>query len=320
MGQKARVYYSEPNVDVDPWDCDYFAFPRPKLISEKDVELHDLRPEIFSESNPYKLETHGFPAVKHQSSLVSKHGSAVALKKLSEDIRDIYLPELFELVKQVTGCRKVLATNVGVRDGTAESAQDLMAQTTCGIPVDREKTDLTKPMIPSDVEMKIPPARAMHIDYSPDGVRQMIRNMRPSIIEEAKDIIAAEDEGRPARRYAWYSIWRPIKTVKRDPIIVLDPATYNPQEELIEFVNKQPSVLGDYLAGLYVLAPRATEGHKWRWISNQQNDEVLFIQFFDSYAAREGRPVGTPHGSPLLDGVDDEDPRESIEARVVAFW
>ncbi len=44
------------------------------------------------------------------------------------------------------------------------------------------------------------------------------------------------------------------------------------------------------------------------------------MQFYDSWAEREGRPLGSPHGSPELLGIGSGEHRESVETRVVAFW
>lgn len=40
------------------------------------------------------------------------------------------------------------------------------------------------------------------------------------------------------RRYALYNIWRPLRTVKRDPIAVYDARTIGRERDLIEHVYK----------------------------------------------------------------------------------
>jgi GA4 desaturase len=166
----------------------------------------------------------------------------------------------------------------------------------------------------------------VHIDSSPDGARQTLRNKRKDIVEEARDIVEAEDEalaaGQPydGRRYAMYSVWRPLKTVKRDPIIMCDPNSIDVKRDLVESRNKSPGVKGDYLSGVSMLQLGNAEKQKWYWIREQEPDEVLFLQFYDSYAEQEGLPIGVPHGSPELIGVEEQEVRESVEARVIAFW
>ena len=89
----------------------------------------------------------------------------------------------------------------------------------------------------------------MHIDYSPDGARQILRNVRSDVREGAKDIIEAEDkavaEGKDVsdyegRRYGMFSVWRPLKKVLRDPVAVCDPNSIDFDRDLVELlINNQ---------------------------------------------------------------------------------
>lgn len=176
---------------------------------------------------------------------------------------------------------------------------------------------------------KIGPARSVHIDYSPDGARQILRNVRGDVIESAKDIIEAEDAAVAAgkdianyegRRYGMFSVWRPLNKVTRDPVAVCDPHSIDFERDLAEYVNKQPSDNGDYLAGLSMLRGDRAESQKWHYISEQDVDEVFIFQFYDSYAIREGRPWGAPHGGVSFVGKDEDEPRNSVEARCVVVW
>lgn len=69
-----------------------------------------------------------------------------------------------------------------------------------------------------------------------------------------------------------------------------------------------------------MLQGKNAQSQRWHYIREQNPDEVLFIQFFDSHAEKEGRAIGTPHGSPVLLGAEEEDLRESVEVRVLALW
>jgi hypothetical protein len=86
----------------------------------------------------------------------------------------------------------------------------------------------------------------------------MIRCNRRDIAEAAADIIAAEDEAAVegkeynGRRYALFSVWRPLKTVGRDPISVCDSNSIVPKRDLVEFFNKHAGGMEIFLAGSYV--------------------------------------------------------------------
>jgi hypothetical protein len=319
-----RIFYAEPDISSDPWDCGFFAAPKPKSLLRKDVVLHNIRSDGLDK---YKLDTHGFEIAKHKSALLNSPEYSIDSFKDDAILTNNYFPEVEHIVKCTTGARKVFVLNCAVRDDAPKDPDEPgKTDGPCGIPIDPDKFDLGQPILPS-VAPKVGPARQVHIDYSPDGARQILRNVRATILDEAKDIIEAEDaaslpEEYQGRRYAFYSVWRPLQTVQRDPLTVLDPASFNAKQELVEFVNKQPGVNGAFIAGLHMLKGDNADSHRWCYIPDQENDEVLIIQVFDSYASKEGRPVGTPHGSPeMLDKVyADREGRRSVEVRVAAFW
>ncbi|KAE8441333.1 hypothetical protein EG329_005482 [Mollisiaceae sp. DMI_Dod_QoI] len=331
--QLARIQYLEPETSVDPWDCNYFAIPKAKDIIHSIQPLKDLRPEIFSPSNPYKLSTHAFTAVKHQSKLDIAGGEAYDKDKAF----DILIPEVKDILKSVTGAKIVHVLGMGMRlkqpdpDTIPLRDRDPNAPPErCGIDLKVKGIDMTKPYMGGWTEKdQVGPARSVHIDYSPDGARQILRNVRGDVIESAKDIIEAEDAAVAAgkdiahydgRRYAMFSVWRPLRKVTRDPVAVCDPNSIDFERDLVEHINKQPSDKGDYLAGLSMLRGSHADTQKWHYISEQDIDEVLIFQFYDSYAIREGRPWGAPHGGISLVGKEDGELRNSVETRCIAVW
>ncbi|KUJ22860.1 uncharacterized protein LY89DRAFT_777884 [Mollisia scopiformis] len=331
--QLARIQYIEPEVSVDPWDCNYFAIPKAKETIHSIQPLNDLRPEVFSSNNLYKLATHAFTAVKHQSKLDIAGGEGHDREKAAATL----IPEIQDIIKSATGAKTVHVLGLGLRmkepdpDTITLRERDPNAPPErCGIDLKATEMDLTKPYMGGYTgKDKIGPARSVHIDYSPDGARQILRNVRGDVIESAKDIIEAEDAAAAAgkdiaqydgRRYGMFSVWRPLKKVTRDPVAVCDPNSIDFERDLAEHINKQPSDGGDYLAGLSMLRGNYADTQKWHWISEQDVDEVFIFQFYDSYALREGRPWGAPHGGVTLVGKEDGEVRNSVEARCVAIW
>jgi hypothetical protein len=55
---------------------------------------------------------------------------------------------------------------------------------------------------------------------------------------------------------------------------------------------------------------------------NQEPDEVLIIQLFDSEAERNGLGVagGVMHSSVHIEGTEMEEARESVEVRCTVIW
>ena len=302
---------------------DYVPSP-PKSVLTHDNLLHDIGPEIFRDSAPFSLETHAFTAVKHKSIL---HSPAYTKQSFFSEgtISEIYNPEVISLVKFVTGAKDVLIITNSLRSKeVVPRAKDTKVPPVANV----SRWDMKKPMISGlgDQNSRLTPVRSVHIDYTPESARIILRNFNPAVWEAAKDIIEAEDDAAASgaeykgRRYAFLSIWRPLRTVTRDPLAVCDPNTIDPERDLVYHPFKRPSLKGDYLAGPTFLNGTRAQSQKWYWIKEQKEDEVYFLQFFDNYAEKEGRPLGVPHCSPELLDVNSEETRESIETRVIAFW
>jgi len=234
-----------------------------------------------------------------------------------------------ELLKTVTGAKSVHIIACDQRRKKApilEADEVRPKDLPCGIDLPIHEMDLSKPRVGGAKSgANFDPARSAHIDYSPKRAGTMIRHNRRDIAEAPKDVIVAEDEAAAlkteynGRRYALFSVWRPLKTMGRDPISVCDPNSIVPKRDLVEFFNKQPGENGDFISGLHILKGNHAKEQRWYWIREHRDDEVFVIQFFDSHA-EEGRPLGPPHVSPELLDVGEGDRRGSVEARCLALW
>jgi len=125
-------------------------------------------------------------------------------------------------------------------------------------------------------------------------------------------------------RWAMFSVWRPLKTVKRDPLALSDCRTF-PKEDYVDFKVLFPTGVEEEESDTHrteVYLAYGSDNHSWHWISNQQSDEVLVIQLFDSEAEKNGLGVagGVMHSSVELDGTQEEEARESIEVRCMVIW
>ena len=176
------------------------------------------------------------------------------------------------------------------------------------------------------------PVRGVHCDYTLKGLQNIIRlSNRSRINSKASEAIEALNYstkmGTPydGPRFAAYSIWRPVKTVRRDPIAVAAWKSIA-AEDFVKFDYRAPAEggKGEYLIEALSVKPAkgGYDGHRWYWLPMQEPDEVLVIKLADSESEiRKGEvSPGTAHGSPVLNDVENEDPRESIEVRVLAFW
>jgi hypothetical protein len=91
------------------------------------------------------------------------------------------------------------------------------------------------------------------LDYAPNGARTHIRKYHTRVAELTSKIIEAEDrliakgislaelkDHYNGPRWAMFSVWRPLKTVKRDPLALSDCRTF-PKEDYVDFKVSFPS-------------------------------------------------------------------------------
>ena len=107
-------------------------------------------------------------------------------------------------------------------------------------------------------------------------------------------------------------VWRPLKTVCKDPIAVADAASV-PDTDLVAaaIIHKETG------HRLESWAIKPNPAHRWYFKYAQRPDEVLLIKCFDSDASVARR---APHCA-----VEDPDEtasecRESIEVRCLVFY
>jgi hypothetical protein len=110
---------------------------------------------------------------------------------------------------------------------------------------------------------------------------------------------------------ASYQVWRPIKTILKDPLGVAD-ANSVPDSDLIGAALIYPNRKGE----TYAVLPNPA--HKWYYKYAQRPDEVTLIKCFDS--TTDGRARRVPHSAFTNPAEEDKQPRESIEVRALVFY
>lgn len=135
-------------------------------------------------------------------------------------------------------------------------------------------------------------------------------------VEEAASMLS--------RRHAIINMWRPLKTVRRDPLGVCDARTV-PQEDFHLFTYNKATfetTKKDGRKGAQVWFTKAGKKdveHKWYYLHGQTPEEVLFFKIFDS-TKEEGIAKTVSHSSFEVEGMEDKPVRESIELRAVVCW
>ncbi|KAF5024594.1 hypothetical protein F66182_3357 [Fusarium sp. NRRL 66182] len=286
------------------------------------VTINDVRPFV----SDITLNKHGFQYVKHASALSSPPHTTASWRdhKIREQVNDA---EIAELAKTVTGAKKVMILMATGRNAQFTQPEDegprpdIYSKQTDTLPATREKGFYDG--------KDMGPVRKPHVDWGTDGVRNILRYWSHDLAEEAKDIIEAEEEAAAlpggieknykGRRWGYFNTWRPLKPVRRDPIACVDYFTSKDDKNSI-YLRKLPGINGPFPAD----APftPANPSHKWYWLSDQQPDDVLFMKIFDSEHERDPENVAgaAHHCSFQLPGTENEEIRESVETKFMAFW
>lgn len=347
------IFDGEPHSD--PFTRPYGAPPKPKASASITVPLVDFRSQVFNAASggDYSqdeafMRSHGFTAVKHTSSITHISGFRDA-----DTMKDVYYNEVEDLVKHVTGCKTVVINASTCRGGppptnleeTNAFKQGMLTKYQQG-QIDMKKT-FHKPGPP------LQPIRMPHCDSTALGGRQTVRSMKEEVtkIAEKCGIIDAEDaigldaegkddlspfeekynEGNLGPRYAAFSIWRPMKTVTRDPLAMTPWSHASQRSDFVvePYDNRVPGYKGDWkkeFAMLKVRPEAVASGNEkdlsFFYVSNMEPDEVLFVKLFDTagLGSRACEEVGCLHGSPDLGDVAYGEDRESVEVRCLAFW
>lgn len=143
------------------------------------------------------------------------------------------------------------------------------------------------------------PVQRVHVDQSYKAAPNRVTYHLP---EEADRLLQG--------RFQIINVWRPIKTIRKDPFGVAD-ATSVPDSDLVPVELIYPNRVGE------TLTVRPNENHRWYYLKEQQPNEVLLIKCFDSKT--DGRARRVPHSAFVDESTVNEEPRESIEVRSLVF-
>ncbi|ORY70467.1 uncharacterized protein BCR38DRAFT_504051 [Pseudomassariella vexata] len=128
-------------------------------------------------------------------------------------------------------------------------------------------------------------------------------------------------------RYQIINVWRPIKTILKDPLGVAEAGSvedsglvsikliYQDKEGETSSLGKTPQHNPDEEGETFSV--RASLNHRWYYLYKQTPEEVLLIKCFDSKT--DGRARRVPHTAFVNEEHEDKPERESIEIRALVF-
>lgn len=104
--------------------------------------------------------------------------------------------------------------------------------------------------------------------------------------------------------------------MKKDPLAVCDATTVPDSDYQVRL--REFSRTGNKSKNYVMSHGGKVQRHEWWYMSNMQSWEMVVFKGLDS--KREEAGWRCPHTAFRAKGSGDEEPRESIEARIVCFW
>jgi hypothetical protein len=143
------------------------------------------------------------------------------------------------------------------------------------------------------------PVQRVHIDQSYSAGKSRVPHHLP---HEADTLLKG--------RYEIINVWRPIKTILKDPLGVAEASSVS-EDDLVGVKLIYPDREGE------TYAVRPSPNHKWHYLDRQTPSEVLLIKCFDSKT--DGRARRVPHTAFVDEERVGEASRQSIEVRALVF-
>ncbi|KAI0406923.1 hypothetical protein F4802DRAFT_595927 [Xylaria palmicola] len=255
------------------------------------IQVHDLR----GQENEFNLHTHSFQLCRWKPSIASIDW---------QDFQQTIYPEAEAFVKKITGATRVHCFSHLIRENTVESNLAALKE--------REASRGRDSVSDKEGIGKTVPARHAHIDQSGKGARTILEDHLPN-----------EAEKLTQTRWGTVNLWRPIKTIRRDPLCFCDGRTISEEDLAPMEVVKPPQgtnsfydsvIKGD---GFQTIEVRANPKHKWYYLSDMSPEEAVVFKCYDSKNTSESRCC---HASFRLPGTVNEAPRESMEMRFFVFY
>lgn len=296
--EQQTLLASFPNPD---WSTAYVTYYQdsaqpPPTVADNALSEHELRVVRRGEDSPnicrtlvsvrniqgreaeYDITTHGF-TIRHLSSQMQNWRDEV-------ELRSVYFPGVTELLKRETGAKYVFQYEHHVRTATLEEA--LSKDSKGAVDIDG-------------------PVRRVHIDESPASARnEYAYYIRPD--EEGNEHL----KGRP---FGIYNVWKPLETVRRDPLCLCDARTIA-DEDLQSGKVQVPNVAD--IENYAVRTPKEAGRHSFAYLRHQRPEQALVFRIYDGRidgVAGEKRSHGVAHTSFVDPGTEYEPPRRSVEVR-----
>jgi hypothetical protein len=165
------------------------------------------------------------------------------------------------------------------------------------------------------------PSPRPHVDFSPENAEEFVRSRIPGSAGPgalgSAEVLALI---RNAPRWQVLGIWKPLKTVERDPLVLIDSRSV-PDSDYCDLVrDKTAKLMGREMKWVLSMLKHGSkeEQHRWHYLSDMKPEEVLVFKHFDS--KRDIPAWRCAHTSIEIPGTENLPPRRSIDVRALVCY
>ncbi|TVY22580.1 Gibberellin cluster GA4 desaturase [Lachnellula hyalina] len=255
-----------------------FNYFKPNEDGSPPAPAYVGRPETYERpSDPHTVTVHDIRGSEDEYSLdktgfgIFKHESTEKDFTDEEKIKDVYYKEVEGILKKATGATRILIFDHTIRRAVPGG----------------------------DSSTQRGPVQRVHIDQSYTASSNRVSHHLPL---EAAVLLQS--------RHQIINVWRPIKTIRKDPLGVADARSVG-DEDLVPIGLIYPDRAGETCSVAFGAE------HRWHYLNEQSPEEVLLIKCFDSET--DGRARRVPHSAFVDEERVGEETRESIEVRALVF-
>lgn len=126
------LHFREPDPSITKDDRALFSNAAAKRAVNESIPLNDIRTDARITLGPAGLDKQGFAYLKHQSALASEEWFT------GRNVEDVYIPEVCDLVCEMTGAKRAIVNNVAFRRRLADNQADPMFYHKRDGPLDKE--------------------------------------------------------------------------------------------------------------------------------------------------------------------------------------
>jgi hypothetical protein len=248
--------------------------------------------DIRGREEDFTLEKQGFKVIHLENENEYDFSS-------NEGIKRTWLPTVETILKQAIGAKLVIPFDHHIRRFSLSKALTMHQN---------PNPNASKTFIGDNGFDILGPARRVHVDGDISGA-QMQEFLTPEQL--------AEFSHRP---YAVLNVWHPLRTVRKDPLAVLDTRTLQRgdmvRDAFVIFGHEEK----DVIENVGIKKPADPNRHQWYFVKDLTAQEALVFKIIDK---REGQEdcLGVAHSSfidPETEGLPED--REGIEVRSLCFF